>query len=152
MHERHGHNQRGNRTATYNSWVDMKKRCSNPKHKNYADYGGRGISVCEAWSNSFASFLADMGERPDGLTLDRIDNSKGYEPGNCRWATRVAQARNRRVRKDSKLDWDKARLIHIDLNAGMRPMAVATKYSISPSQVTWIKQGKIWNLERKLQK
>lgn len=83
------------RAPEYYIWASMKQRCSNPRAKGYADYGGRGISVCDRWQN-FDNFLADMGPRPEGLVLDRIDVNGNYEPGNCRWATWEQQGRNKR--------------------------------------------------------
>lgn len=82
-------------TPEYRSWSAMMSRCTNPSHRAYPRYGGRGIVVCDAWLK-FEQFYADMGARPDGASLDRIDNDKGYEPSNCRWATRIEQQRNKR--------------------------------------------------------
>ena len=77
----------------YGSWLAMRSRCECKSHVRYALYGGRGISVCERWQD-FRLFLADMGEAPIGHTIDRVDHDKGYEPGNCRWATPAQQSLN----------------------------------------------------------
>lgn len=91
----HGQSSMRHRTGTYKSWLAMRNRCNNPKNADYAYYGGRGITVCERW-NSFVLFLKDMGERPKGTSIDRINNSLGYSPDNCRWATAQMQNSNRR--------------------------------------------------------
>jgi hypothetical protein len=85
-------------TRTYVRWTAMKQRCYDLNFKQYDDYGGRGITVCDRWNYSFENFLEDMGECPEGLTLDRIDNDGNYEPGNCRWITRQEQNLNKRAK------------------------------------------------------
>ena len=88
------HGQKG--TSLYSIWQGMVQRCCNENSKDYPRYGGRGITVCVEWRNSFEAFRAYVGERPAGMTLDRIDNDRGYKPGNVRWATPKQQQANRR--------------------------------------------------------
>ena len=93
------------KSAEYGIWNKMKQRCQNPRNHKYRIYGGRGISVCDRWDNSFEAFLADMGPRPSPVySIDRIDNDRGYEPGNCRWATKAEQARNARFNRIVTID------------------------------------------------
>lgn len=92
----HGHFTNGIQSKTYSAWCSMLARCSNPKRRDFNDYGGRGITVCERWRNSFGAFLEDMGVKPANHSLDRRDNSGNYEPSNCRWATNQEQGNNRR--------------------------------------------------------
>lgn len=94
---KHGHTPRGARSSLYARWGAMMNRCGNPTDLNWRHYGGRGIKVCERWHH-FQNFLADMGEPPPGLTLDRIDNDGAYSNDNCRWVTMKDQAANRRRR------------------------------------------------------
>ncbi len=92
---KHGHNRRGRVSRTYRIWTGMKNRCLNPRNKDFRYYGRRGIMVCERWLE-FENFLADMGEAPTDLTLDRTDTNGNYEPNNCAWATRKEQAQTTR--------------------------------------------------------
>jgi hypothetical protein len=91
----HGQNKVGGRTGSHKSWSSMLQRCEKENHKSYKYYGGRGIKVCDRWKK-FENFFEDMGERPNGMSIDRIDSEKNYEPGNCKWSNRSEQQKNKR--------------------------------------------------------
>jgi hypothetical protein len=100
VHRTHG----GTHSSEWYTWKDIKQRCRNKTDNDYAAYGGRGIRVCDRWADDFAAFLADMGPRPPGRSIDRINNDGDYEPGNCRWATLAEQNRNRRSTRSVTID------------------------------------------------
>ena len=86
-------------TSEHTAWIQMRQRCSLPNHRAWKDYGGRGVTVCERWLNSFENFFADMGMKPSPKhSIDRVNNDGNYEPNNCRWATKSEQRRNQRPR------------------------------------------------------
>jgi hypothetical protein len=145
----HGHTSTpdavGRRSKTYASWSDAKKRCFSPKNKRFADYGGRGILMCDLWANSFAAFLEDMGERPPGTTLDRINVDEGYEPGNCRWASRFEQAQNTRANVASV---ESVKAIRRAYEMGATPKQLAKEFGMSASNVGMIAKRHTWkNIE-----
>ena len=104
----------------YGTWQAMKRRCYNPKNPQYKDYGGRGITVCPEWEHDFHTFASFMGERPKGMTLDRIDNDKGYSPDNCRWASRREQQMNRRIKLMVSIAGVEYRAIDLARKAGVK--------------------------------
>lgn len=134
----HGLTKRGMKiTKEYRAWGSMNNRCSNPRHKQFDNYGGRGIKVCERWK-SFEVFLADMGTSNPGTTLERIDNNLGYCKDNCKWATITEQNRNKR---GVKLNMEMAIAIK---NDNRSQYVIAKEYGVSRSAIEGIKTGRRW--------
>lgn len=131
-----------NKTKTYRTWKEMRQRCMNPNSDKWKWYGGRGIKICDRWSD-YAMFLEDMGERPEGKTIDRIDNDGDYEPNNCHWATQLEQ-----TRKQSKNTLNEITVIQlrIDRASGMTYQAIAEKYGISKTSAHRCAVGKTWSI------
>lgn len=139
-HASHEHPSGGKATPTYRSWQAMRTRCNNPHRDNGDRYFNKGITVCEQWS-SFDAFLRDMGERPAGKTLDRIESMKGYSPDNCRWATPIEQARNT---QHTKLTFETASQIAELRLRGMKCKDIAAKFGVSESLPREIVKGRCW--------
>ena len=132
-----------NRTALYRLWLNLRNRCNNPKTPDFHYYGGRGIRVCPQW-DYFVVFAADVGAHPgSGMTLDRIDNDKDYEPGNVRWATRQTQARNRPGY--NVLDKPTADAIRAAYAAGgVTQTVLAQRHGITQTHVSRVIRGRMW--------
>ena len=114
-------------TRTYNIWLHIKGRCNRKTNHAYSEYGGRGIKICERWM-AFENFLADMGEVPEGHSIDRIDNDGNYEPGNCRWATPPEQASNRRSTIKVTIDGVTKPLTYWAKELGVHPGTATGRY------------------------
>lgn len=112
-------------TPTYQAWHAMKQRCLNPKHRAWKNYGGRGITVCDRWANSFENFYADMGDKPKNHSLERKDNNKGYLPENCCWATSKMQASNRRTNRRFQIGSEMLTLAEMSQKSGLSPQALS---------------------------
>jgi hypothetical protein len=142
----HGHSGK-NRSRTYRSWESMKQRTTNPKSPDYNKYGGSGITVCERWKDSFENFLHDMGERPQGKTLDRFPEKNGnYEPNNCRWGTPKQQRDNQNTYENGnrKLSNKQVRIIRHALAFGCSQRSLAKIFNVHQTTIGDIKNNKTY--------
>lgn len=139
----HGNACKNNISPEFKAWDSIIQRCTNPKNKSYKNYGSRGIKVCDRWleKNGFINFLADIGKRPEGYTLDRINNDGNYEPGNCRWTTWRQQERNRRNNKLTALQ-----VIEIRRITDKTQNEIALKFNVTQSHINRILNNKVWIL------
>ncbi len=137
----HGYAE-GNKTPEYKAWISMKKRCYNKNHPHYADYGGRGISVHPEWIHDAAAFIEHVGMRPsDKHSINRMDNDRGYEPGNVVWSTQDVQCRNRR---NNKLTRDDVMWIRFCILYGATYQKIADGFGITKGMVCSIVKGRTW--------
>ena len=144
MAKTHLHTVGSGKTPEYQSWCNMNQRCNNPNDPKFADYGGRGIKVCERWTD-FSIFLADMGMRPEGTTIDRIDADKGYSPENCRWATKRQQQNNRRANVFIEIDGETLTLAEWSLRLGRNYKTVQARIKRGWNPVKALKKPNKWD-------
>lgn len=138
---KHGYCKNGKITKTYQSWRQMRQRCNNQNNPNYKNYGGRGIKICQRWNNFF-NFLADMGERPEGLIMDRIDNNGNYEPDNCHWVTRkISNLNSRHI----KLSTEKAKDIREMRKNKISVKEIAQKFNTTTRPIYRVLKGQTWS-------
>jgi len=130
-------------TPEYTAWINMKQRCFNPNNKSYPDYGGRGITVCDRWKNSFNNFYEDMGLKPFmNAEIDRENNNLGYTKENCRWVTKTVNIQNR---SNVRLTTENAREIRaLYLSGSKKVKDIALCYGVSPCTVADIGKGRTW--------
>jgi hypothetical protein len=140
----HGQSRKGQVTAEYTTWRSMIKRCTDPRHKSFERYGGRGIKVCKRWRTSFQNFFADMGKRPSAShSIHRVRGGKGYCPSNCVWATWLEQNRHK---SDVKLTQAKAEEIRSRYAAGgITQEELAAEYGTTRPNISFVVVGKSWN-------
>jgi lambda repressor-like predicted transcriptional regulator len=119
----------------------MKQRCTNKNDPGYKNYGGRGISVCHEWLNSFERFFADMGHPPKGKTIERMNNNGSYEPSNCRWATHTEQCQNQRR---TRLNIIAVRAIRFLYKKGVSIKRISQAYGINESTIAHAAMGRTW--------
>jgi len=130
----HGASSRGRQLPEYGIWAGVKNRCYSPNSTSYPRYGGRGVVMCERWRDSFENFLSDVGYRPHSdMSLDRIDNDQGYEPGNVRWASPITQANNKRNTK------------YIDINGVTKPISDWCRELDVPKTTVYSRLNRGWN-------
>ncbi len=142
MNVKHGCARGGQQTTEYKLWAGMIVRCENLRSTSYLRYGARGITVCQRWRESFEAFLSDVGPRPSpSHSLDRIDSSGNYEPGNVRWSDAATQSRNRR----GVLAPERVAEIRTLFAAGASLVQVASQFGISRSQAHRIRSGESWS-------